>query len=196
VPAAAWLPQILTALRHALPDIHVALFELLPDALTEALESEQIDLAIGREMINLDKFDAIPLFKESYVAVLPAQHRYAAGSGKLKLKNLRDEDFILFPRDHTSRNADQVTQMCREAGFTPRMLQEVPGWQTAVTFVGSGLGVSVLPRCVRSFKLPEVIYKDIDTSITSTISLMRRRHDTRKLVDQVFRLSQKSIISA
>jgi DNA-binding transcriptional LysR family regulator len=189
------LPQILTALRRALPDIHVALFEMLPDPLTEALESERIDLAIGREMINIDKFDAIPLFKEPYVAVLPARHRYAAGAGKLKLKNLRDEDFILFPRDHTSRNADQVTKMCREAGFTPRVLQEAPGWQTAVTFVGSGLGVSVLPRCVRSFKLPEVTYKDIDTNVTSTISLIRRRHDARLLLDQVFRLAQKSIIS-
>jgi DNA-binding transcriptional LysR family regulator len=85
--------------------------------------------------------------------------------------------------------------MCREAGFTPRVLQEAPGWQTAVTFVGSGLGVSVLPRCVRSFKLPEVTYKDIDTNVTSTISLIRRRHDARLLLDQVFRLAQKSIIS-
>jgi DNA-binding transcriptional LysR family regulator len=187
------LPQILAALRQKLPDIHVALFELLPDALTDALDSEQLDLAIGREMINLDKFDSVTLFKEPYVAVLPARHRYAAGTEKLQMKLLRDEDFILFPRDHTSRNADQVDQMCRAAGFTPRMLQEAPGWQTAVTFVGSGLGVSVLPRCVRSFKMPDVIYKDIDTKISSTISLIRRRHDGRRLVDQVFRLAQQAI---
>jgi DNA-binding transcriptional LysR family regulator len=187
------LPKILTALRQALPDIHIALFELLPDPLTEALETEKIDVAIGREMINLDKFDAVTLFKEPYVAVLPAQHRYAAGAGKLKLKTLRDENFILFPRDHTSRNADQVTQMCRAAGFTPRMLQEAPGWQTAVTFVGSGLGVAILPRCVRSFKMPDVTYKDIETSVTSTISLIRRSHDKSRLVDQVFRLAHKSV---
>ena len=85
--------------------------------------------------------------------------------------------------------------MCREAGFVPRLLQEVPGWQTAVTFVGSGLGVSILPRCVRSFQLPEVTYKDIDTSITSTISLIRRRHDARRVVDQVCHLAQKSVTS-
>jgi DNA-binding transcriptional LysR family regulator len=189
------LPKILTALRQALPDIHVALFELLPDALMEALETEKIDLAIGREMINLDRFDAVTLFKEPYVALLPAQHRYAAGTGKLNLKNLRNEDFILFPRDQTSRNADQVTRMCRAAGFTPRGLQEAPGWQTAVSFVGSGLGVAILPRCVRSFKLPDVIYKDIETGITSTICLIRRKHDESRLVDQVFRVAQNAIKS-
>jgi DNA-binding transcriptional LysR family regulator len=178
-----------------MPDIHIALFELLPDPLTEALESEKIDLAIGREMINIDKFDAITLFKEPYVAVLPAQHRCAARPGKLQLKTLRDENFILFPRDHASRNADKVMQICRAAGFTPRIMQEAPGWQTAVTFVGSGLGISILPSCVRSFKLPNVTYKDIEASVTSTISLIRRNNDKRRLVDQVFRLAQKSVKS-
>jgi len=187
------LPKILTALRQALPDIHVALFELLPDPLIEALETEKIDLAIGREMINIDKFDAITLFKEPYVAVLPSRHRYAAAAGKLQLKTMRDEDFILFPRDHASRNADQVTQMCRAAGFTPRITQQAPGWQTAVTFVGSGLGITILPSCVRSFKLPDVTYKEIETSVTSTISLIRRNNDKRRLVDQVFRLAQQSV---
>ncbi len=189
------IPKILTALRQALPDVHIALFELLPDPLTEALDTEKVDLAIGREIIDIDKFDAVTLFKEPYVAVLPAQHRYAAAAGKLKLKTLRDENFILFPRDQASRNADKVEQMCREAGFTPRMMQQAPGWQTAVTFVGSGLGITILPSCVRSFKLPNVTYKDIETSVTSTIYLIRRGNDRRRLVDQVFRVAQKSVKS-
>ena len=189
------LPQILTALRSALPDVHVALFELLPDPLTDALDAEQIDLAIGREMLNLENFQAVALFQEPYVAVLPSNHRLAAKTGKLKLKLLRDDDFILFPRDKTSRNADQVVQMCRAAGFTPRLLQEAPGWQTAVTLVGSGLGVTVLPRCVRSFKLPEITYRDLDTHFTSTISLIRRRNDGRRLLDHVFRIAQNAIKS-
>jgi DNA-binding transcriptional LysR family regulator len=189
------IPKILTASRQALPDVHIALFELLPDPLTEALDTEKVDLAIGREIIDIDKFDAVTLFKEPYVAVLPAQHRYAAAAGKLKLKTLRDENFILFPRDQASRNADKVEQMCREAGFTPRMMQQAPGWQTAVTFVGSGLGITILPSCVRSFKLPNVTYKDIETSVTSTIYLIRRGNDRRRLVDQVFRVAQKSVKS-
>jgi DNA-binding transcriptional LysR family regulator len=189
------IPKILTASRQALPDVHIALFELLPDPLTEALDTEKVDLAIGREIIDIDKFDAVTLFKEPYVAVLPAQHRYAAAAGKLKLKTLRDENFILFPRDQASRNADKLEQMCREAGFTPRMMQQAPGWQTAVTFVGSGLGITILPSCVRSFKLPNVTYKDIETSVTSTIYLIRRGNDRRRLVDQVFRVAQKSVKS-
>jgi DNA-binding transcriptional LysR family regulator len=176
------LPQILGNARARLPDLHVSLFELLPDPLCEALDSGRIDVAVAREMIDVSNFELHELYREPYVAVLPAQHRCADGSGRLKLSSLKEDDFIFFPRDSKSRNSDQLLQMCRAAGFLPRVLQEAPGWQTAVSFVGAGLGVSILPECVRSFMLPNVVYRDIDTDVTSTIMLMRRRSESRALV--------------
>jgi len=186
------LPLILGRLRAKRPAIQINLFELLPDALSDALESERIDAAIAREMITDNKFVCFPLAEEPYVAVLPSSHRYANTHGRLKLQSLAGENFVLFPRDRTSRNADRVIEMCRAAGFSPRILQEAPGWQTAVSFVGSGLGVSVLPACVRSFMLPQVTYKEIDTSITSTISLLRRATAPSRLVDSFFKIAQRA----
>jgi len=184
------LPMILRRLRLRLPGIQINLFELLPDALSDALESERIDAAIARELIADPKFAFLPLAREPYVVVLPSSHRYAKAKGRIKLQKLAAENFVLFPRDRTSRNSDQIIDMCRAAGFSPRIQQEVPGWQTAVSFVGSGLGVSVLPACVRSFMLPQVTYKDIDTGITSTISLIRRAGATSRLVENFLKIAQ------
>jgi len=186
------LPMILGRLRDKVPAIHVNLIELLPDALSEALASEQIDAAIAREMIGDSQFESFPLARERYVAVLPSSHRHAKTKGRLNLQNLAAENFVLFPRDQTSRNSDQIVEMCRAAGFSPRIQQEAPGWQTAVSFVGSGLGVSILPACVRSFILPQVTYKDIDTSITSTISLLRRAGTPSRLVENFLKIAQDS----
>jgi DNA-binding transcriptional LysR family regulator len=184
------LPLILGRLRAKRPAIHVNLIELLPDALSEALDSERIDAAIAREMITDQNFEFLPLAREKYVAVLPSTHRYAKTKTRLKLQNLASENFVLFPRDRTSRNSDQIIDMCRAAGFSPRIQQEAPGWQTAVSFVGSGLGVSVLPACVRSFMLPQVTYKDIDTTVTSTISIMRRAGPPTRLVENFLTIAQ------
>lgn len=189
------LPIILGSLRVRMPDIHVSLFELLPDALAEALGSERIDAAIAREMIHDENFEMIALANEPYVAVLPSTHRYARTRGRLRLQHLAAEDFVLFTRDRTSRNSDQIIDMCRGAGFMPRIRQHAPGWQTAVSFVGSGLGVSVLPRCVQSFKLPQVTYKEIDTDITSTISVMRRAGDPSRLVENFLESARQTIKS-
>jgi len=176
------LPAILSNVRARLPELHVNLFELLPDPLFEALELGRIDVAVAREMIDVEQFEMHQLIHEPYVAVLPARQRCAKGPGRLKLSSLSEDDFIFFPRNSKSRNSDQLMQMCRASGFVPRVLQEAPGWQTAVSFVGAGLGVSILPECVRSFMLPNVIYRDIDTNIISTIMLMRRRSESRILV--------------
>jgi len=187
------LPKILGSLRARWPEIQVNLLEMLPDSLLEALGSEQIDAALARELINTEDFEVLALFREPYVAVLPASHPCAARAGPLKLASLREDDFILYPRDHDSRNADQLLAMCREAGFTPRASQQAPGWQTAVSFVGSGLGVTILPSCVRSFRLPNVIYRDLETDAASTIQLLRRPSDTRALVQNFCTLAREAI---
>jgi DNA-binding transcriptional LysR family regulator len=187
------LPKILGSLRGRWPDIQVNLFEMLPDSLFDALESERIDVALAREMINIGAFEVHALFRESYVAVLPAWHLCAEGSSRLRLNSLREDDFVLFPKDHDSRNADQIFEMCRAAGFTPRASQRVPGWQTAVSFVGAGLGVSILPSCVRSFLLPNVVYKDLDTDATSTIQLLHRRSEARMLVRNFCLLAREAV---
>jgi len=190
------LPLILGRLREKHPAIHVNLIELLPDALSEALDTKRIDAAIAREMIPQQQFEYVPLAHEPYVVVLPSTHRYAKIKTRLNLQNLAAETFVLFPRDRTSRNSDQIIEMCRAAGFSPRIQQEAPGWQTAVSFVGSGLGVSVLPACVRSFVLPQVIYKDIDTNITSTISLIHRAGDPSRLVENLVKIAQSAATRA
>jgi DNA-binding transcriptional LysR family regulator len=184
------LPLILGRLREKLPHITVKLFELLPDAIADALDSERIDAAIARDMIAGPKFEFFLLAREPYVAVLPSTHRYAKTKSRLNLQNLAAENFVLFPRDLTSRNSDHIIDMCREAGFRPRSELEAPGWQTAVSFVGSGLGVCILPACVRSFMLPQVIYKDIETTVTSTISLLRRAGPHSRLVGNVQKIAQ------
>jgi DNA-binding transcriptional LysR family regulator len=191
--ALSMLPKILQRLRAALPEIHVSLFELLPDALFAALESERIDVALAREMIDVDRFEVAALHAEPYVAVLPAGHREAGGTGRMDLARLRDDGFILFPRDDRSRNFDMLVDMCRAAGFTPRPTQEAPGWQTAVSFVGAGLGVTILPACVRAFALPGVAFRDLDITATSTILLLRRRDDQRRLVESFWNSARAAI---
>ena len=76
----------------------MSLIELLPDPLFDALESELIDVAIGRELIDFDQFEVDELFHETYVAAISASRAFAKISGKLQLKSLRGDDFILFPR--------------------------------------------------------------------------------------------------
>jgi len=178
------LPAIVHDCRARLPQLELKLIELLPDPMADMLQAGRIDVGLGREMAAEAGVQTLMLLEEPYVAVLPASHPEAAVAGLIALEVLRDADFILYPTDRTSGNNAKVFEMCVARGFAPRVVQEVPGWQTAVSLVGSGLGVTLLPACTCSLALPGVVYRPIRGSALSRIALLHRIGDERPILLQ------------
>jgi LysR substrate binding domain len=56
---------------------------------------------------------------------VPVKHP-AAKRAKLNLADLRDESFIMFPREASPRAFDTVIEDCRKAGFEPTLGPSVP----------------------------------------------------------------------
>ena len=124
----------------------------------------------------------IPLFVEPFVAVLPSRHRLADMAAPFELGDLRDEPFVLFPHDRGSQNMAKMLSLCAEASFLPQVVQEVPGWQTAISMVGAGIGVSIQPASVTQLQLPGVVYRSIPSGIQSMTAMMKRHDDDRAMV--------------
>jgi DNA-binding transcriptional LysR family regulator len=174
------LPRIVPAFRAEYPRIEVELTEMLPDALIAALRTGQADVAVMRDPTPAEGLVAETLHEEGYVAVLPAAHPLAEGD--FTLEALADDPFVLFPRNAESQSVARVFALCAEAGFVPRGVQQVPGWQTAIALVGSGMGVTILPEAVENLQLPGIVYRPIASPIRSTIAAVRREGEARPMV--------------
>jgi len=78
----------------------------------------------------------------------------------------------------------QVTEMCRQAGFTPRAVQkDVWLMQTIVGLVASGIGVALVPASLRNFRRKGVVYKRV-RSLSPTLEMgvvWRRGHSSAVL---------------
>ena len=71
-------------------------------------------------------------------------------------------DSILPMRDQMPGLYGQVTEVCRQAGFTPRAVQkDVWLMQTIVGLVASGIGVALIPASLRNFRRKGVVYKTV-----------------------------------
>ncbi|MBJ7439510.1 MAG: LysR family transcriptional regulator [Sphingopyxis sp.] len=175
------LPRIVPPFRDAHPRIVIDLLEMLPAPLIEALRIGQLDTAIMRDPSPLPGLIATILFAEDYVAVLPADHRSATGES-FALDDLANDPFILFPAGAESQSVARVFGLCAEVGFIPRKVQEVPGWQTAIALVGSGMGVTILPESVENLRLPGIVYRRIKSPIRSQMAALRREDDGRPMV--------------
>jgi DNA-binding transcriptional LysR family regulator len=157
----ALLPRILLDFRTHFPSIHIDLRELTSTEQIENLRAHRIDLGIVRlPLNNAADMELSTIATERLIAVLPQDHRLA-GAKTLRLKDLADDAFMIFPGDKIPSLHAKFLLACEKAGFSPRIVLEA--WQMAsmVSLVAARMGVALLPAQVSSSPHPGVVYKDL-----------------------------------
>src|SRR5437879_1914918 len=151
------LPALVQAYRRAFPDVELRLFEMNPDQQLAAFDEGQIHLGFTRPLPpdRRSEFEEELVYTDRLVIALPAAHRLAKQK-VVHLKTLAGEPFVQFHRSGAPSLFDEVIGVCRRAGFSPRIVNEPNFMATVITLVESGLGVSLIPSCVRSLNRPYV----------------------------------------
>jgi DNA-binding transcriptional LysR family regulator len=166
------LPEAIRRYRQLYPSVDFTLRELATSAIEQTLRAGEIDIGFLREAQPEPPLQSTLFLAESVVAVLPARHRLAQ-SRKLTLKDLKSQAFVLFPRRLGPAFYDRLVQACVEAGFTPHIAQEATQWQTVVSFVEAGMGVSIAPHCVSKFRVSGVVYRTLPKLQTNVYASWR-----------------------
>jgi DNA-binding transcriptional LysR family regulator len=83
------------------------------------------------------------IFEEPMRVALPAGHPLAAAKS-VRLADLAEEDWHCGALPSSCRS--QVINLCREAGFEPRISFQSEDYEVIKGFVAGGLGVSILPE--------------------------------------------------
>jgi DNA-binding transcriptional LysR family regulator len=160
--AAPILPGLVKAFRKKFPDVELSLFEMNPDQQLAAFDEGRLDLGFSRPLPaeRRSEFEEELVYTDGLVIALPAVHPFAKQK-IIRLKNLAGEPFVQFHRKGAPGLFDEVIYVCRRAGFSPRIVNEPNFMATVMTLVESGLGVSLIPSCVRSLNRPQVTIRPI-----------------------------------
>ena len=151
------LPAAVRRFRERFPDVAVRLRELYPPHHIDAIRAGAIDVAILREPEPVDGIAVLPVLVEPLVAAVPADHRLARRRAIAPVQ-LRDEPFVLFPREALPGLHVKLLELCRTAGFEPRVVQEVEAWHTIVSLVEAGIGVSLIPASFEGRRTGALVY--------------------------------------
>lgn len=170
------LPKIIRRYRARYPEVGFTLRELSTSAIAEAIDSGSIDLGFLREAPASEGLASEIVLREPVAAALPSSHRLARRA-RLPLRALAQEPFVLFPRQLGPAFYDRFIGFCSEAGFAPRIVQEATQWQSIVAIVEAGVGVSLVPECVRKVRWPGVVFRPFP-NLTTTVSLCWKKGKT------------------
>ena len=164
------LPAAIGSYRRRYPKVELRLRELNTSSQISALLMGTLDLAFLRDGDATEGIEIKTLFEERYVAVLPVAHTLAR-KRSLRVRDLRNEPFILFARRMGPLAFDRTIACCERDGFRPNIVQDAPQWPTLVRLVAAGLGVSLAPACVATVAIPGAIYRQVRGACRTTVDL-------------------------
>jgi DNA-binding transcriptional LysR family regulator len=135
------------SLRQDHPGVEVQIEELEPNESSNALLRGRADVIVtsddeGDAPLHPD-FGVVPLLTDSIVVVLPPGHP-AASKRKVELASLADESWTCEPEGLYMSSL--TTQLCRTAGFEPRVVCRFHSYQIALQHVEAGGSITLLPE--------------------------------------------------
>src|SRR5512141_2668778 len=141
------LPATLTTFYRLCPEIAVNLFDMSPAEQLRALEARKVDLGfVGLRprtaSQNLAALTWECVAHHDVVVVLPAHHPLAQ-KRTIMMRDLKAFFFVALSEQTHPGSHDWLRGLCEEAGFTPRILQDVELEAGIMTFVAEGLGVTL-----------------------------------------------------
>ena len=139
------IPTVMLAFKKECPLVTLELKNLPTAQQTEALRACSLDIGFVRMPLEESDLTITLVASEPFVIVLPKLHPLCRKTS-LPIGDLMSEPFIAYAERWAPAYFQKWTGICRDAGFTPNVVQETAEMDTAIALVAAGLGVAILPE--------------------------------------------------
>jgi DNA-binding transcriptional LysR family regulator len=177
------VPSAIRTFRSTYPEIHLTLEEANTTQLITGLREGTLDAVFLRPGLpDTAELQLRVVSEEPMVVALPKRHP-AAARKEIDLAILKDDPFLLFPREVAPTIYDAVVDACRKAGFEPIIGQAAPHFISIVNLVAAELGVAIIPESMTQVRVTGIVYRQISGRVPTTrLALAYRRGETSPVV--------------
>lgn len=177
------VPQYCRAFELKRPNVELCMHEMSTGEQLRALASGDLDVGFLNIGFPPDDLAILALASETLVACLPEHHALAQQTD-LDLEQLAHEDFVMFARDVSPANYDNVIACMHQAGIHPRTTHAARQWLTVVALVSTGCGVALVPACMARAGINGVRFVPLRGLKMLTPAIMAwRKNDDRVLLN-------------
>ena len=142
------VPELLLKLKESHSGIKTSLEELNNQAQVDAIHKDKLDLGFVRLARVPQDVSIQPIYEDTFSIVLPKDHPINEKQFK-SIKQLSEEDFILFAQDYSPLYFATVMSICEDAGFTPNVSHKSVHAQTIFKLVENHLGIAIVPTALQ-----------------------------------------------
>jgi DNA-binding transcriptional LysR family regulator len=169
--------RLIHAYRTQRPKVNISLLELSSSMQIEAIEQRELDVGLLRLPDDAPRAELVftPLMKEPLLVAMHAGHRLAKAAS-IRIKDLRGEPFIAYPRAAGVAVSQQTLALCAKRGFEPQVVQEAQQASTLIGLTATGLGIALVPATLQTVAVPGVVFKTLDETDTTTTLYIAHRY--------------------
>jgi LysR family hydrogen peroxide-inducible transcriptional activator len=138
-----FLPARIALFSRKFPNAAITVVEDVTVRLLDRLRGGLVDMAVMALPARGHDLECYPLRTERLFAILPKGHALSR-KRSLKMKELRDEPFLLLRDDHCFR--DTAIEVCKNARILPQVVFESGQFSSILGMVAAGLGISIVPE--------------------------------------------------
>ncbi|HEX4411285.1 MAG TPA: LysR family transcriptional regulator [Xanthobacteraceae bacterium] len=154
------MPRLMRSAKQYHAHLSLSVTEMQSAYALAAVQSGEIDIAFARFDDQITALEVQPIVHDHLVLVLPIDHPLTK-LGRVSLKDLANESFVLFPRRFSPSYFDQIINACRNAGFSPHVLHEVSSVVSQIAFAGCGTAVGMVPSRAMRFGGGDVVFRPL-----------------------------------
>ncbi len=174
--AYTFLPTVLRTFRRRYSGVQLSLLNLPMTAQLDAILDRRIDMGMLMMPVLEDAIATSLLMKDRVVVALPSGHALAT-KRSIRLAALAPYDQVLFTRGGGLGYFSHVMDLCRKAGFVPRVVEETAPMESVIGLVAAGVGIALVPAMAQKLRIAEVVYRPISESYAAVQFAMAWRKD-------------------
>jgi DNA-binding transcriptional LysR family regulator len=179
------VPRIVLQFRTRFPDVEVILHNMDRETQIKALTERRIQIGFNRFFQDHPDLVWESVVRETMLVAAPSNHPLTA-KGVLSLRDLANEPLIFYPRTTGPGGfSNYLLRLFHNLNIEPRIVQNVDDVVAAVSFVSSGLGLTLGVESARNLRLPGVTYLPLVEGEASAfdLSVIYRADEVSQLQD-------------
>ncbi|PJI09194.1 MULTISPECIES: LysR family transcriptional regulator [Clostridium] len=158
------LPQRIYDFHKKYPKINFEIQECGTDEILELLKNGVIDIGIIRTPINSEIYESINLPSVPMAAVSNKDMCWKTSNKTISLSDLDGKPLLV-----QRRYEKLIVELCKKAGFQPRILCKIEDTHSILLLANTGIGVAIIPKdSVGLISGVDLNYKEINEPSLNT----------------------------
>jgi DNA-binding transcriptional LysR family regulator len=183
------LAEWLAAYRQEMPEVRTVITEQAPALQVKAVLEFRTDISFNRSISGHEDLLSALAWQEPVSVILPPGHRLARRAHVAIAELAEDEHVMLHP--DSSEFALSLRQACVDAGFLPRISQQVVDSQSIPSLIAHGFGVALVPASTAAFTSGEVVFVPLRPALPADVFMVYRRRENSPAVHAFLRWAER-----